>query len=43
LLRISEIAARAGFADASHFSRSFRHHYGDTPHGWRVRTMRRGN
>jgi AraC-like DNA-binding protein len=41
LLRISEIAARAGFADASHFSRSFRRHYGDTPHGWRVRTMRR--
>ncbi len=40
-LRIGEIARRAGFADFSHFSRSFRRHFGDTPYGWRVRTARR--
>jgi AraC-like DNA-binding protein len=37
-LRIGDIAARVGFADLSHFSRSFRRHYGDTPYGWRVRS-----
>jgi AraC-like DNA-binding protein len=41
MLRIGEIAERSGFADASHFSRSFRRHFGDTPHGWRVRTALR--
>jgi AraC-like DNA-binding protein len=36
-MRIGEIAEKSGFRDLSHFSRSFRRHYGDTPHGWRVR------
>lgn len=40
-LRIGEIADRAGFSDLSHFSRSFRRHYGDTPLGWRVRGLRK--
>ena len=42
-LRIGEIATRAGFVDFSHFSRSFRRHYGDTPNGWRVRTARQSS
>jgi AraC-like DNA-binding protein len=42
-LRIGEIATRAGFVDFSHFSRSFRRHYGDTPNGWRVRTARQNS
>jgi AraC-like DNA-binding protein len=29
--RIADIAGEAGFADLSHFSRSFRRHYGSTP------------
>jgi AraC-like DNA-binding protein len=40
-LRITDIAARSGFSDLSHFSRSFRKAHGDTPHGWRVRAARR--
>jgi AraC-like DNA-binding protein len=40
-LRIGDIAARVGFADLSHFSRSFRRHYGDTPYGWRARAAMR--
>ena len=40
-LRIAEIAAKAGFADISHFNRSFRRAFGDTPYGMRVRTARR--
>lgn len=39
-MRISEIAARTGFADISHFNRSFRRTFGDTPHGVRVRARR---
>jgi AraC-like DNA-binding protein len=42
-LRIAEIAAKAGFADISHFNRSFRRAFGDTPYGMRVRTARRTN
>jgi AraC-like DNA-binding protein len=40
-LKIGEIAARAGFGDFSHFSRSFRHAFGDTPFGLRTRTARK--
>jgi AraC-like DNA-binding protein len=40
-LRIAEIAARAGFSDISHFNRSFRRAFGDTPFGVRVRAARR--
>jgi AraC-like DNA-binding protein len=39
-LRVAEIAARVGFADISHFNRGFRRHFGDTPHGVRVRARR---
>jgi AraC-like DNA-binding protein len=39
-LKIAEIAARAGFADISHFNRSFRRAFGDTPFGMRVRAAR---
>ncbi len=39
-MRIGAIAEKSGFADLSHFSRSFRKTYGDTPYGWRVRTAR---
>lgn len=40
-LKIGEIAAQAGFADISHFNRSFRRAFGDTPLGVRVRARRR--
>jgi AraC-like DNA-binding protein len=40
-LKIGEIASRAGFADISHFNRSFRRAFGDTPYGLRVRAARR--
>jgi AraC-like DNA-binding protein len=39
-LKIGEVASRAGFADISHFNRSFRAAFGDTPYGVRVRAMR---
>jgi len=42
-VKIATIAAQAGFADISHFNRSFRHAFGDTPLGMRVRTARGGN
>jgi AraC-like DNA-binding protein len=38
--KIGEIAARAGFSDISHFNRSFRLAFGDTPYGVRVRAAR---
>jgi AraC-like DNA-binding protein len=39
-LKIGEIAVRSGFGDISHFNRSFRHTFGDTPFGVRVRARR---
>lgn len=39
-LKIAEVAARSGFRDISHFNRSFRHAFGDTPYGVRVRAAR---
>lgn len=39
-LKIGEIASRAGFSDISHFNRSFRRRFGDTPYGVRVRAFR---
>ena len=38
--RIADIASACGFSDISHFNRSFRRAFGDTPHGVRVRTAR---
>jgi AraC-like DNA-binding protein len=38
--KIGEIAAQAGFSDISHFNRSFRRKFGDTPYGVRVRAAR---
>lgn len=35
--RIADIAHEAGFTDLSHFNRSFRRHFGDTPSGLRAR------
>jgi AraC-like DNA-binding protein len=35
--RISDIATEAGFGDLSHFNRSFRQRFGDTPSGVRSR------
>jgi len=40
-VKISDIAEKAGFADISHFNRSLRHAFGDTPLGLRVRAARR--
>ena len=42
-LRIGIIATKAGFSDISHFNRSFRHAFGDTPYGVRVRAARRAS
>lgn len=36
-LRIGQIAAKSGFADISHFNRSFCQAYADTPKGFRAR------
>ncbi|MGE0238307.1 MAG: helix-turn-helix domain-containing protein [Parvibaculaceae bacterium] len=36
-LKISAIARQAGFTDMSYFNRCFRHHFGDTPTGYRKR------
>ena len=38
--RIADIAFACGFSDISHFNRSFRRAFGDTPHGMRVRSAR---
>ncbi len=38
---IGDIAARAGFADQSHFTRCFRRRMGETPHAWATRRGRR--
>jgi len=35
-LRIGQIATKAGFADISHFNRSFRQAFADTPKGFRL-------
>lgn len=40
-IKIGEIATRSGFGDISHFNRSFRRTFGDTPFGMRVRAARR--
>ncbi len=40
LLKIAEIARASGFSDLSHFNRSFRRAFGDTPYGVRVRAAR---
>ena len=37
---IAEIAVRAGFYDQSHFSRTFRRHFGTAPDEWRRSRMR---
>jgi AraC-like DNA-binding protein len=42
-LKIAEIASLAGFADISHFNRSFRRAFGDTPFGLRVRAGRKAS
>jgi AraC-like DNA-binding protein len=39
-MKIGDIAAHAGFGDISHFNRSFRRAFGDTPFGMRVRACR---
>lgn len=36
-LKIADIARKAGFSDISHFNRSFRRTFGDTPFGLRTR------
>jgi AraC-like DNA-binding protein len=40
-VRIADIARDCGFSDISHFNRSFRRAFGDTPYGVRVRAARR--
>ena len=40
-IKIGEIAMRTGFGDISHFNRSFRRTFGDTPFGMRTRAARR--
>jgi AraC-like DNA-binding protein len=40
-IKIAEIAEKTGFSDISHFNRSFRRKFGDTPLGVRVRTQRK--
>lgn len=41
--KISEIAMDCGFADLSHFNRSFRRRFGDTPSAVRAEAARREN
>jgi AraC-like DNA-binding protein len=36
-VRIAEVAIAVGFTDISHFNRSFRRKFGDTPSGLRSR------
>ena len=38
--KIADVAFACGFSDISHFNRSFRRAFGDTPHGVRVRSAR---
>ena len=40
-IKIAAIARAAGFSDISHFNRSFRRAFGDTPFGVRARAARR--
>jgi transcriptional regulator GlxA family with amidase domain len=40
-IKIATVAHKAGFPDISHFNRSFRHTFGDTPFGLRARAARR--
>jgi AraC-like DNA-binding protein len=40
-VKISAVAQKAGFSDISHFNRSFRHAFGDTPFGLRTRAARK--
>ena len=40
-LKIADIARDCGFSDISHFNRSFRRAFSDTPYGVRVRAARR--
>jgi AraC-like DNA-binding protein len=40
-LTIADIAEKSGFTDLSHFNRSFRRRYGDTPSSVRTRTAQR--
>ena len=40
-VKIAAIAHKSGFSDISHFNRSFRHAFGDTPFGLRARAGRR--
>ncbi|HEY6255550.1 MAG TPA: helix-turn-helix domain-containing protein [Xanthobacteraceae bacterium] len=42
-LKISDIALEAGFSDLTHFNRSFRRRYGDTPSAVRIAAARRDN
>lgn len=39
--KIADIAFEAGFTDLSHFNRTFRRHFGDTPSGMRTDSVRR--
>jgi transcriptional regulator GlxA family with amidase domain len=39
-VKISDVAEKAGFSSISNFNRSFRHAFGDTPFGMRVRARR---
>ena len=41
--KISEIALEAGFADLSHFNRSFRRRFGETPSQARAMAARKEN
>jgi AraC-like DNA-binding protein len=41
--RVGDIAIAAGFTDLSHFNRSFRRRFGDTPSGLRAVARRRGD
>jgi AraC-like DNA-binding protein len=40
--KIADIAMEVGFSDLSHFNRTFRRHFGDTPSGLRATRAKRG-
>jgi AraC-like DNA-binding protein len=40
---VSQIAARSGFDDASHFSRAFKAHFGTSPNIYRAHLRAFGN